>query len=440
LPACEETRLDMDGIVSTIGEDMFMSTVWACAFEDFLTREFDDGENAIDDYLKRRGWKETASVRAYLAALRNSAMSLYEVSDIVPGVSFLARDLVRGGEPVLISERSATRSLKPWEHIAARVVQVGPKMQICGGVLSFDHELAEGVLEAWHAFGELGKDEKRKFAEDVLGEDFDEEAISEQSPSELLRASSSMFTTFWLVDLIDRIRDPAIPDLRNAEGDEVVLCELRYPLAAGTTGDQIRDALQSRAEFRMADATTWSWITREEPAAAPDAGERPERSLSFETWREDGVLVLGDVKLSGEAVVLSTNSRQRSDRGAALLSGIFGSRVGKPSIETTTVDQMIASRDTGEPQELDISEEEKCAIIHDQMDRHYRSVLDEPVPALGGSTPRAAVETDDGRAMVVEWLKLMENSTARAGKQNSAMASYSFVWLWEELGLGQLRR
>jgi len=67
-------------------------------------------------------------------------MSLYEVSDIVRGTSFRARDLIRGGEPVLISERSATSTLKPWDRIAARVVRVGSQMQISGGVLAFDRD------------------------------------------------------------------------------------------------------------------------------------------------------------------------------------------------------------------------------------------------------------------------------------------------------------
>lgn len=31
-----------------------------------------------------------------MKAIRSSVMSLYEVSDIVPGQSFLARDLIRG--------------------------------------------------------------------------------------------------------------------------------------------------------------------------------------------------------------------------------------------------------------------------------------------------------------------------------------------------------
>jgi hypothetical protein len=88
LSACDETGAATDDILSIVGEDLFMSTVWACAFEDFLTREFEDGTNVADEYLKRRGWKEPASVRTYIAALRRSTMSVYEVSDIVPASRF----------------------------------------------------------------------------------------------------------------------------------------------------------------------------------------------------------------------------------------------------------------------------------------------------------------------------------------------------------------
>ena len=135
LPACEQTGLDADEVVEILGESWFMTTVWRCAFEDFLTREGADGRNIVDDYLKRRGWKESASARAYISALRTSVMSLYEVSGIVRDTSFRARDLVRGGDPILISERLATRSLAQWDRIATRVVEVGSQMRISGAVL-----------------------------------------------------------------------------------------------------------------------------------------------------------------------------------------------------------------------------------------------------------------------------------------------------------------
>ena len=83
---------------------MYRGVVWGCVFEDFLARDLDDGRNIVDDYLKRRGWNESASNKAYMRALRSSVMSLYEISDIVREESFLARDLVRGGEPIRVSE------------------------------------------------------------------------------------------------------------------------------------------------------------------------------------------------------------------------------------------------------------------------------------------------------------------------------------------------
>jgi hypothetical protein len=163
-PACSETGLEVDDVVSTLGEDFFMSTVWACAFENLLTREFDDGSNIVDDYLKRRGWKETASGRTYMAALRNSVVSLYEVSDVVRDTSFRARDLLRGGEPILISERSATRVLKQWDRIAGRVVKVGSQTLISGAVLPYQHQASEDFIEALRKFGKLSKKEKRSGA------------------------------------------------------------------------------------------------------------------------------------------------------------------------------------------------------------------------------------------------------------------------------------
>src|SRR6266567_6428494 len=147
LPACEKADIEVEEVISILGQDYFMTTIWGCAFEDFLTRELEAGRNVVDDYLKRRGWKESASTRLYMSALRTSVMSLYEVSNIVKDGSFLARDLVRRGEPILVNERSATRSLKQWDRIAARVFQVGSQTVMAGGVLPFSHDTSEELLK-----------------------------------------------------------------------------------------------------------------------------------------------------------------------------------------------------------------------------------------------------------------------------------------------------
>ena len=47
--------------------------------------------------------------------------------EVEPGSGFLVRDLIQGGEPLRVSERSASQTLKQWDRIGARVVQVGGK-------------------------------------------------------------------------------------------------------------------------------------------------------------------------------------------------------------------------------------------------------------------------------------------------------------------------
>jgi hypothetical protein len=224
MPACSETGLDIDDIVAGLGEDFFLSTVWACAFEDLLTREFGDGSNIVDDYLKRRGWKESASARAYMAALKTSVVSLYEVSDIVRDASFRARDLVRGGEPILVIERAATRFLKPGDQIAARIVQVASQTLISGAVLKYDHEVSKPMIEALGDFGKLTDEERRRFA-GAIGEGFDDAALTDLSQADMMRALAPVITNYWLIDRIDeaesQIQDDGSvrPDqLRPAKG------------------------------------------------------------------------------------------------------------------------------------------------------------------------------------------------------------------------------
>src|SRR3546814_4126973 len=93
-----------------------------------------------------RSWNESGPTKIYLRALRSSVMSPHEVSEVEPGSGFLVRDLIRGGEPLRVSERSASQTLKQWDRIGARVVQVGGKHLLSGGVLSFTMEAAEALV------------------------------------------------------------------------------------------------------------------------------------------------------------------------------------------------------------------------------------------------------------------------------------------------------
>src|SRR4051794_4828640 len=126
-PACLAAGGAPDELPDLLGEDAHAQLI-GCAFEDFLTREFEpDGRNVVDDYLERRGWTEPVAAKRYLQALRRSVMSVYEVVDTAPGSHFLARDLVRGGEPVRVRDKLGSRSLARWDRLAARLLPIGAR-------------------------------------------------------------------------------------------------------------------------------------------------------------------------------------------------------------------------------------------------------------------------------------------------------------------------
>jgi hypothetical protein len=239
-PACTKAGIEIGELADIIGNE-WAATLWGCAFEDFLTREPSEVGNIIDDYLKRRGWNERAQNKAYMTGLRSSVMSLYEVSDVKSGESFMARDLCRDGEPVRITERTATRTLKQWDRIAARVVKVRDKTIIGGGVLPFDHALAETLLgslsstqkRAAKAGAEVLRGLDRGIGPAELDEAFDR--------TEVLRLAGPLISTIWLSDVLDKALNPRLPEVR-ATATERRWCS--YPC---TTGCCLGDASRAPA-------------------------------------------------------------------------------------------------------------------------------------------------------------------------------------------------
>ena len=141
MPALDEFEIDQYDLAELLGEQ-WSGVLWGCGFEDFLGRQYEDG-NIVDLYLRRRGWKETVLNRAYFAALRDAAVSLYEVSDVQPGVSMVLRDLLSDAAPVTVHEKSASRTLKQWDRISVRVVPERDHHVISGALLPFRAEAVD---------------------------------------------------------------------------------------------------------------------------------------------------------------------------------------------------------------------------------------------------------------------------------------------------------
>jgi hypothetical protein len=219
--ACDDMDVEL-GELQDLLEPIDFVIGWTCAFEDLLSKDI-DGENLTDDYLKRRGWKESATSRAYLRALRKSVPSLYEISGVRLEEGFFLRDLIRGGEPVWVHEKPRTRGAVDGDRIAVRVVTVNSRFELGDALLPFDEraadELAAELLEVSKATPE---DMAQAFAEAVeeSGEVIDEEMQEaldalregkiELTLDEALASSAFLFTTHYIREKLgDRTERPS---------------------------------------------------------------------------------------------------------------------------------------------------------------------------------------------------------------------------------------
>ena len=390
-------------------------TVWGCAFEDFLTREIAGAGYMIDDYLKRRGWKESARNKKYISALKNSVMSLYEVSEIRTGESFLARELIRGGEPVRISERSATKTIRSWDRLALRIVELPDKNVVGGGLLPVEFDESELLLRA-----------------------VEDDAGSESVPVDAL---APLFSRVFLESLVGRVLDPEVPVMVNSEGDAIEFIRIVFRLVDPNAHAAVRELLDRSPDLELAGSDHWNWIERELPAEK--VGSSNERGdLTWTTRSSGGDLVLGDVELKARTIEMSVNSQDRAERGQHVLADMLKGLVGFPLMEHQTLEQALNKLPevpTSGTEQPDVDPEERRWIIHQAMDQHYREQLDEPIPALDGLSPRMASKSEKGRQKLEKWLKRLENQNAR-GESNDPMASYDTTWLWEELGIIDRRK
>ena len=439
-PACEQANLELEDLEGLLGQPQFM-TLWGCAFEDFLTRTVEpDGSNIVDDYLKRRGWKEAVANRRYMEALRRSVMSLYEISDLVPGEGFLARDLVRGGEPIRVTERKASRSLAPWERIAARILALGPSHVMAGGVLSFRHDAAAEVLRILKRQAKrVGREMEKLVKEGDLPAGADRSALD----TLLLTDAAPVFTNLWLADVLPGLLDQSSPTLVNGEGDAIVFHTVRYPFSPRADLSEVRARLRTLPALQQENDTFWNWLEARprSTAALQRKKMKSEGAQTYKVTLENGATVLGSIELTDTALLVSVNSADRAARAQDLLTPLLDGLVRSPLTEIQTVDQMMAaSRHRATPPTDEISPELQVRIVHEGLNDHYRAALDEPIGMLGDQTPRSSVRTKRGREKVAGWLKFLESESRRGRDPGDPMASYDFGWIWTELGIADLRR
>jgi len=154
-------------------------------------------------------------------------------------------------------------------------------------------------------------------------------------------------------------------------------------------------------------------------------------------------LVLGHLQLRSKWLVLEVNSAARAERGKQMLMQLLSGLVATPITETQSVESALeehrARKRSSAQDAAPKLPPEEARVMRELLDRHYRRVIAEPLPALGNLPPREAARTVEGREKVIDWLKYLENGEGRRAHREGT-PPYDFSWMWRELGVLEERR
>ena len=435
-PVCDRIDLARDALIQELEAHGYGGMLFGVMFEDFISRRLADDRNIIDDYLQRRGWRESVPGRRYLQQLRDSVLSLYEVVEVVPGRHCDLRDMMRGGKTFRVHERMGTQNLVKWDRLAARVLSLNGKTVFSGGILPYPREAAEKLLK-------LLTDSRKQF-DNQLAREAEKDvlthlAVSENLDDRFLRESCPAFTGLWIMDILQRLQQP-LPELVNRDGEALVFTETRFPFLADQL-EEIAQRLDAAPDWERdnPDEHTWTWLPETDAVV-----DKKQGGMAIDSLLDGQHPLNGTLELIPGVLTLTTNSMGRAQRGQDMLETLLRGLIGPALSSLQTPEQLLEERDArrqdaGAREPADAIDPGIAAeIIHNTLDQHYRQILDESIPALGNKTPRQCARSKKGRERVIEWLKDLENNELRRAASHG-QPPYDSRWLWDELKLEQYR-
>jgi hypothetical protein len=359
------------------------------AFLEWYIRDFrrePGGPTAVEEYLRRRGDRLPARERAMLDSWRDARFGLYEVQRVEPERGVEVKDLYEG-DVSFVQDVTTSRSANRWDVMLTRVEEFEGK-RLFGGTGTL---VPRGVLPELFDFIEKGR------------------AVAGQNAAVFVRANSHR-----LHRLVREMQAHQMAglELRNSDGEA---------LEMGNAVWQVRDtgsltaALKRLRDVEATGAGKYVWLAK---------------------GKGDGRTVRGNLDLQGGRLKLECNSRARLAEGRKLIEGAARSSVRHIGDTFTPAEDLLRKARSAPPTPapppipIDVQRE----LLGQAMDRHWAEWPDHPLPALAGRTPKAAIETAEGRARVLDLIHDFENAT---GRQNRAgHLGYDFSRLRAALGIG----
>ena len=388
----DEAHTAMAGIDAALWDQIQLNlTEWLLAEGDILVKG--QRERVGELLLGPRGPLLSTGQRAWLEQLARRPMRLYDVTEVVPGVSLTLCDALDTEQaPQVVVERSGSRSLQVGMQIGARVMEADGVCQLSGAVYPFSTWAGRAVQSRLR---DLAPAPGRHEEDDVL-------------------MFGLTIIEGWLAQYLTEAPLPDIVD--SASGEPLLFTTDHYDVL---DWDLLGAALAAQPDVHGDRAAGWDrllvgddGLSRAQATVAPEPGGTRVAVL----YRTAGLAERGRPwfdALAGAAVRFRL--RELSDP-KGVLSRAAATAGGSP-----------AKAPAGLPPGLDA--ESLAGLFETVIRRTYARWADEPIPALNGQTPRAAIRSAAGLERVKGLLRSYEDGEAQqAVQQGRRTISYQFLW------------
>lgn len=362
------------------------------------------GLRNINDYLLGRdGPRLTPGQQGWIAQLRERPLRLYRVTEVRPGEGLtLVDEFDEQAAPLAVRERSGSRSAHPGMLMGARVMHLGEPdahLELSGAIYPFAR-LRETMVLA----------RLRGVLDGSAGLNLHHENERDLFENEIAR--------LWLAQWFEPVPMPQMRDA--ASGDALLLVTDHY---------------------RVLDAQTLAAALALRPDVGGDATQGWHRDAPIEGDTRRSLAAINPGKATDRIEVFYRTQRL-ADEGRTWFEALAGTSVQHLTREIVDPAGALSRADTAAPSQavahgpIDLPPEALAQAVAQVMQRHYANWCDEPIPALGGRTPRQAIAGPAGLERVKGLLREYEDGEAQQSAAQGRPA-FSYQFLWDALGVAK---
>lgn len=336
----------------------------------------------------------TVGQRQWIEQLSKQPLRLYDVTDVLPGQQMTLCDALDvDAPPIVVWEKSGSTPELVGTKLGARLMQVGDHFEMSGCAYPFSMLAGMATL-------------------DIL---IETERKLKELPDDLAEFYSYVIRRKWLDQYIS---PPVMPGLMDARtGQSMLLITDHYRVK---DWDALDAALSTKRDVDGDRTNGWTRVEK-----CDDGLTRPRSTINIAQGKDE-------IELFHKTQLEADKGRKWFDKLAADSVEFVGRTLTDPLAMLSAEPDSPSSNPKGNLP--DMPPEVMADVIEKTMRRMYANWADEPIPALGGKTPRDAMKTATGAERVRGLIRSYEASErAQAAEQGRRVISFEF--LWRELGL-----